>query len=47
MFELLDQLDWQAPDYLVLPGGNLGNSAALQQSLEEMLRFGLLIARQR
>lgn len=42
MFELLDQLDWQAPDYLVLPGGNLGNSAAFSKAFEEMLRFGLI-----
>ena len=25
-FELLQQLDWQAPDWLVLPAGNLGNT---------------------
>jgi threonine synthase len=42
MFELLDQLDWKAPDYLVLPGGNLGNSAAFSKAFEEMLRFGLI-----
>jgi threonine synthase len=42
MFELLDQLNWQAPDYLVLPGGNLGNSAAFSKAFEELLRFGLI-----
>jgi threonine synthase len=42
MFELLDQLDWKAPDYLVVPGGNLGNSAAFGKAFEELLRFGLI-----
>jgi threonine synthase len=42
MFELLDQLDWKAPDYLVVPGGNLGNSAAFGKAFDELLRFGLI-----
>src|SRR5699024_1598620 len=28
VFEILDALDWQAPDVIALPGGNLGNTAA-------------------
>lgn len=27
--EILEQLDWKAPDYVVVPGGNLGNIAAI------------------
>ncbi len=42
MFELLDQLNWRAPDYLVVPGGNLGNSSAFGKAFDEMLRFGLI-----
>ena len=42
MFELMDQLDWKAPDYLVVPGGNLGNSAAFGKAFDELLRFGLI-----
>jgi threonine synthase len=42
MYELLDQLAWQSPDYLVVPGGNLGNSAAFGKAFEEMLRLGLI-----
>jgi threonine synthase len=42
MFELLDQLDWKAPDYLVVPGGNLGNSAAFAKAFDELLRFGFI-----
>src|SRR5579863_4199130 len=32
-FELLEQLDWQAPDHIIVPGGNLGNSSALGKAL--------------
>jgi len=42
MFELMDQLDWKAPDYLVVPGGNLGNSAAFAKAFDELLRFGFI-----
>ncbi|HVJ05781.1 MAG TPA: threonine synthase [Candidatus Saccharimonadales bacterium] len=42
MFELMDQLDWKAPDYLVVPGGNLGNSAAFGKAFDELLRFGFI-----
>jgi threonine synthase len=42
MFELLDQLDWKVPDYLVVPGGNLGNSAAFGKAFDELLRFGFI-----
>ncbi|MGC2208761.1 MAG: threonine synthase [Candidatus Korobacteraceae bacterium] len=42
MFELMDQLNWKAPDYLVVPGGNLGNSAAFGKAFDELLRFGFI-----
>jgi len=42
MFDLLDQLGWQVPDYLFVPGGNLGNSSAFGKAFEEMLRFGII-----
>ncbi len=42
MFELLDQLDWKSPDYLVVPGGNLGNSAAFGKAFDELLRYGFI-----
>ena len=28
-FEIVEQLDWQVPEHIVVPGGNLANSAAL------------------
>src|SRR5829696_2138385 len=44
-FELAEQLEWQVPDHLVLPGGNLGNSSAFGKGFRELLKSGL-IARQ-
>lgn len=40
--ELLEQLDWQVPDHIVVPGGNLGNSSALGKALLEMKEIGLI-----
>jgi len=42
IFELLEQLQWRPPDYLVLPGGNLGNTAAFGKALQELLAAGLI-----
>ena len=42
MFEALQQLRWQAPDWIVVPGGNLGNSSAFGKGLLEMLEVGLI-----
>lgn len=42
MFEALQQLRWQAPDWIVAPGGNLGNSSAFGKALLEMLEVGLI-----
>ncbi len=42
MFELMEQRNWDPPDYLIVPGGNLGNSAAFGKAFDEMLRFGLI-----
>jgi threonine synthase len=41
-FELLEQLDWQPPDHIIVPGGNLGNSSAIGKGLLEMLDLGLI-----
>jgi len=35
IFELLMQRDWQAPDWLVVPAGNLGNTSAFGKALLE------------
>ena len=34
--ELLEQLDWQPPDHVIVPGGNLGNSSALGKAFLEL-----------
>jgi len=41
-FELLQDLAWQVPDWIVLPGGNLGNSSAIYKGLAELLELGLI-----
>src|SRR5580693_6469177 len=40
--ELLEQLDWQLPDHIIVPGGNLGNSSAIGKALGEMHGLGLI-----
>src|SRR6201987_4681460 len=40
--ELLEQLDWEPPDHLIVPGGNLGNSSALGKALLEMKDLELI-----
>ena len=39
--ELLEQLGWETPDHIIVPGGNLGNSSALGKALREMKDLGL------
>ena len=41
-FELMEQLDWQVPDHVVVPGGNLGNSSALGKGFMELRNLGLI-----
>src|SRR6266403_1972352 len=41
-FELLEQLDWQPPDHIIVPGGNLGNSSAIGKALLEIRDLGLI-----
>jgi len=40
--ELLEQLDWQPPDHIIVPSGNLGNSSAIGKALLEMHELGLI-----
>ncbi|HEU5220199.1 MAG TPA: threonine synthase [Gemmatimonadales bacterium] len=42
VLEMLQQLGWEPPDWIVLPGGNLGNTAAFGKALEEALAWGLI-----
>jgi len=40
--ELMEQLEWQTPDHIIVPGGNLGNSSAIGKALLEMRDLGLI-----
>ncbi|ERP31132.1 threonine synthase [Chitinivibrio alkaliphilus] len=42
MIELLHQLNWEIPDWVVVPGGNLGNNSAFGKAFEELKRVGLI-----
>ena len=39
--EIAEELDWQVPDHLIVPGGNLANSSALGKAFLEMKHLGL------
>jgi len=40
--EMMDQLDWNPPDWIVLPGGNLGNTSAFGKALRELHGLGFI-----
>jgi threonine synthase len=42
MIETIQQLKWNVPDWIVCPGGNLGNSSAFGKALYEMFMLGLI-----
>ena len=42
MAEMLDQRDWRVPDWVVLPGGNLGNVSAFGKGLRELKALGII-----
>jgi len=42
IFELLEQFEWHVPDYLFVPGGNLGNSSAFGKALRELKQHGFI-----
>ena len=42
MIEMLHQLGWQAPDWVVVPGGNLGNSSSFGKAFSELKHCGFI-----
>ncbi len=40
--ELLQQSAWEVPDHVVVPGGNLGNSAAFGKGFRELFELGVV-----
>lgn len=41
-FEIIQQRRWKVPDWIVLPGGNLGNTSAFGKGLQELYELGLI-----
>jgi len=42
MYRVLEGLAWQPPDWVVVPGGNLGNSSAFGKAFAELKQLGLI-----
>jgi threonine synthase len=42
MFRVLEALSWEVPDWIVVPGGNLGNSSAFGKAFAELREIGLI-----
>jgi len=45
--EIVQQFDWEVPDWIVIPGGNLGNVSALAKGLDMLIELGLVNRRPR
>lgn len=42
IFEILQQLNWKVPDWIIVPGGNLGNNSAIAKGLMELYELGII-----
>lgn len=42
MYRVLEALRWEIPDWIVVPGGNLGNSSAFGKAFAELVELGLI-----
>jgi threonine synthase len=42
MVEMLDQRDWRVPDWVVVPGGNLGNISSFGKAFRELKALGFV-----
>jgi threonine synthase len=40
--EMMEQRAWRPPDYIVVPGGNLGNASAIGKGLRELKELGFI-----
>lgn len=45
--EMVQQFDWEVPDFVIVPGGNLGNVSALGKGFQMMLDLGVIRKRPR
>ncbi|WP_428939277.1 threonine synthase [Fontivita pretiosa] len=42
MYRILEARDWEPPDWIIVPGGNLGNSSAFGKAFMELRDLGLI-----
>ena len=42
MYRVIEALRWEVPDWIVVPGGNLGNSSAFGKAFSELKMLGLI-----
>ena len=42
MFRVLEGLNWEIPDWIIVPGGNLGNSSSFGKAFMELKELGLV-----
>ena len=42
IFRILQSLDWIVPDWIVVPGGNLGNASSFGKALQELKQLNLI-----
>ena len=42
MYRVLESLAWRIPDWIVVPGGNLGNSSSFGKAFHELFQLGLI-----
>ena len=42
MYRVLEGLGWEVPDWIIVPGGNLGNSSAFGKAFLELKHLGLI-----
>ena len=45
--EIVEQFDWEVPEWIIIPGGNLGNVSALAKGLDMLVELGLVSKRPR
>lgn len=42
MYRILEQMGWKVPDWIIVPGGNLGNSSSFGKAFYELKKLGLI-----
>jgi threonine synthase len=42
MYRILEQLGWEVPEWILVPGGNLGNSSSFGKAFAELKELGLI-----